>query len=173
MKGASTRPLFVAHAFLGLISIPMKILRTSPAAIRMTVSAGILATALGCATGNAFAACQFQAGSTTGSVAFGLLDPITAPNLISAIQLNVRCTPSGDFAVAQWTWNSANGGASIGRMAGGTPPYAPGIVYSVGIAVAGSGANRTLTLTLQIAGSNYANASAGSYADVLTLMVTP
>jgi hypothetical protein len=151
----------------------MRIFRTSPAAIRTTVGAGILAAALGCATGTVFAACEFRAGSTTGSVAFPLLDPITAPNVTGAIQLDVRCTPAGDFAVAQWTWVSANGGTSTGRLAGGIPPYAPGINYSVGIAVAGGGANRTLTLTLQISGPNYANASAGSYADVLTLMVTP
>ena len=58
-------------------------------------------------------------------------------------------------------------------MAGGTPPYLPGILYSVGISVASQGANGTLTLTLQIAGPDYANASAGSYSDVLTLRVTP
>ena len=151
----------------------MKRLRTSLAAIRTTVGACILAAALGFGTGNAFAACQFRAGSTTGSVAFPVLDPVTAPNVTAAITLNVRCQPAGDFAVAQWTWTSANGGTSTGRLAGGTPAYAPGIAYAVGIAVAGSGPNRTLTLTLQIAGPNYTNASAGSYSDVLTLQVTP
>jgi hypothetical protein len=151
----------------------MNRLRKSPAAIRITLGACISAAALGCATGTAFAACQFRAGSTTGSVAFPLLDPVTAPNVTAATTLEVRCQPAGDFAVAQWTWTSANGGASIGRLAGGTPAYAPGIAYSVGIAVTGSGANRTLTLTLQIAGPNYTNASAGSYSDVLTLSVTP
>jgi hypothetical protein len=133
----------------------------------------ILAAALGCATGRAFAACQFRAGSTTGTVAFPLLDPVTAPNVTAGIQLNVRCQPQSDFAIAQWTWTSANGGTSTGRLAGGTPAYAPGINYSVGIAVTGGTANRTLTLTLQIAGPNYTNASAGSYSDVLTLGVTP
>jgi hypothetical protein len=137
------------------------------------MAAGILAIVLHFAAETASAACEFSAGSTTGSIAFGVLDPVTAPNVTSAIQLNVRCTPASQFAIAQWTWTSANGGASIGRMAGGTPPYSPGIDYSVGISVAGGGANRTLTLTLQIAGPNYANANAGSYSDVLTLMVTP
>ena len=141
--------------------------------MRTTAGACILAAALGCATGEAFAACQFSAGSTTGSVAFPLLDPVTAPNVTAAIQLSVRCAPASDFAVAQWTWTSANGGTSTGRLAGGTPAYAPGIAYSVGIGVAGSGSNRTLTLTLQMAGPNYTNASAGSYSDVLTLRVTP
>lgn len=139
----------------------------------MTLGACILAAALGCATGTAFAACQFRAGSTTGSVTFPLLDPVTAPNVIAGTTLEVRCVPAGDFAIAQWTWTSANGGTSTGRLAGGTPAYAPGIAYSVGISVAGSGLNRTLTLTLQIAGPNYTNASAGSYSDVLTLRVTP
>ena len=151
----------------------MKRLRTSLAAIQTTVGACILTAALGCATGEAFAACQFSAGSTTGSVAFPALDPVTAPNVTAAITLNVRCAPASDFTIAQWTWTSANGGTSTGRLAGGTPAYAPGIAYSVGIAVAGSGANRTLTLTLQMAGPNYTNASAGSYSDVLTLRVTP
>ena len=145
----------------------------SPGALRTTVGAGVLALALSCASGTAFAACEFSAGSTTGTVAFGVLDPITAPNVTSAIQLNVRCTPASQFAIAQWTWTSANGGASTARMAGGTPPYAPGIVYTVGISVVSQGSNGTLTLTLQIAGANYANASAGSYSDILTLMVTP
>lgn len=140
---------------------------------RLAVSAGFLVAALGCAPKIAVAACQFQAGSTTGSIAFGVLDPITAPNVTGAIQLDVRCTPPGDYAIAQWTWVSANGGASIGKMTGGTPPYAPGINYSVSISVAGGGANRTLTLTLQIAGPNYVNVSAGNYSDVLTLSVTP
>lgn len=151
----------------------MKRLRISPVAIRKAVVTSFLAAALGCATGTAFAACQFSAGSTTGSVVFPLLDPVTAPNMTSAIQLNVRCQPPGDFAIAQWTWTSANGGTSTGRLAGGTPPYAPGIAYSVGIAVVNQGPSGTLTLTLQIPGANYTNASAGSYSDVLTLMVTP
>ncbi len=150
----------------------MKILRSSPAAIRTTVGAGILAAVLWCATGTALS-CEFRAGSTTGSATFAPLDPVTAPNVTTALQLEVRCSPPNQFAIAQWTWMSANGGASIGRLAGGTPPYAPGIDYSVSIAVAGGGANRTLTLTLQIAGVNYVNANAGSYTDVLTLMVTP
>ena len=137
------------------------------------IGAGICAAALACASGVVSAACEFRAGSTTGSIVFGVLDPVTAPNVTSAIQLDVRCTPASEFAIAQWTWVSANGGSSIGRMAGGTPPYAPGIDYSVSIAVAGSGSNRTLTLTLQIAGPNYTNVSAGSYSDVLTLSVTP
>jgi len=151
----------------------MKWLWRLPTAMRMMSGACLLAMALGCAAGTAFASCEFRAGSTTGSATFPVLDSVTAPNVSAAIQLDVRCTPSGDWAIAQWTWTSANGGASIGRMAGGTPPYAPGIDYSVSITVAGTGANRTLTLTLQIAGSNYQNASAGSYADVLTLRVTP
>lgn len=151
----------------------MKRLRISPVAIRTTVGVCFLVAALGCVSGTASAACQFNSGSTTGSVVFGLLDPVTAPNVTSAIQLSVRCQPQSQFAIAQWTWTSANGGTSTGRMAGGTPVYAPGIAYSVGIAVAGSGINRTLTLTLQIAGPDYTNASAGSYSDVLTLSVTP
>ena len=64
-------------------------------------------------------------------------------------------------------------GTSAGRLAGGTPPYGPGIDYAVGIAVVNQGSNGTLTLTLQIAGANYVNASAGSYSDVLTLRVMP
>jgi hypothetical protein len=151
----------------------MKWLRKSPVVIRTMLGACILAAALGCATGKAFAACRFSAGSTTGTVLFPTLDPVTAPNVTSALTLNVRCTPATDFTIAQWTWTSANGGTSTGRLAGGTPAYAPGIAYSVGVAVAGSGSNRTLTLTLQIAGPNYVNANAGSYADVLTLRVTP
>lgn len=151
----------------------MKIPGTLEAFIRTAVGAAMLTAALGFSVSNVFAACEFRAGSTTGSVAFPQLDPVTAPNVTAAIQLEVRCSPPGDFAIAQWTWVSANGGASIGRMAGGTPPYGPGIAYSVGIAVAGNGPNRTLTLTLQLAGADYANASAGSYADILTLNVTP
>jgi len=151
----------------------MKFFGTFPAAVRTILGGGILAAALGCAPGIAFASCEFRAGSTTGSIAFGLLDPVTAPNVVSAIQLDVRCTPAGDFNIAQWTWISANGGASTGRMVGGTPPDPSGILYSVGITVVGGGANRTLTVTLQIAGPNYTNVTAGSYSDVLTLSVTP
>jgi hypothetical protein len=167
------RPFFVVHAVFKVISIPMEWFRRFPAAIRTAAGACILAAALGCATGTAFAACEFRAGSTTGSIAFPLLDPVTAPNVTAAIQLDVRCQPQAQFAIAQWTWTSANGGTSTGRLAGGTPAYAPGIAYSVGIAVVSQGPNGTLTLTLQIAGPNYTNASAGSYSDVLTLQVTP
>jgi hypothetical protein len=150
----------------------MKWLRKSPPT-RGTLPAFVCAAVLVCVTGNGFAACQFTAGSTTGSVGFPLLDPVTAQNVTAALQLNVRCTPASDFAIAQWTWTSANGGVSTGRLAGGTPPYGPGIDYAVGIAVVNQGSNGTLTLTLQIAGANYVNASAGSYSDVLTLRVTP
>ena len=151
----------------------MKWLGRMPAITRTATGACIIAATLGCAAGDAFASCQFSAGSTTGSVVFPVLDPVTAPNVTAAIQLSVRCAPASDFAVAQWTWISANGGATIGRLAGGTPPYAPGIDYAVSIAVANQGANGTVTLTLQIAGPNYINASAGSYSDILTLGVTP
>lgn len=151
----------------------MEWLRRLVAAIRTAVVTPILAAVMTGAAGTASATCQFQAGSTTGSVAFGLLDPVTAPNVTAAIQLNVRCTPASDFAVAQWTWTSANGGTSTGRLAGGTPVYVPGIAYSVTIAVVNQGSNGTLTLTLQIAGPNYVNASPGSYSDILTLRVTP
>ena len=150
----------------------MKCLRKSPR-IRGTLPAFVFATLLGCVAGDGLASCQFTAGSTSGSIAFPLLDPVTAQNVTAAVQLNVRCTPASDFAVAQWTWTSANGGVSTGRLAGGTPPYALGIDYAVGIAVVNQGSNGTLTLTLQIAGANYVNASAGSYSDVLTLRVTP
>ena len=140
-----------------------------------TVVSGYLVTGVAAvfAANAAWASCQFSSGSTTGAVTFPVLDPVTAPNVTAGLQLNVRCTPASDFAVAQWTWTSANGGATIGRLAGGSPPYAPGISYSVGISVVNQGANGTLTLTLQIAGPNYINASAGSYSDVLTLRVTP
>ena len=60
-----------------------------------------------------------------------------------------------------------------GRRRAASDRYASPIAYSAGIAVVGQGANRTLTLTLQVSGPSYANASAGSYSDVLTLMVTP
>lgn len=125
------------------------------------------------AASSAWASCQFSSGSTTGAVSFPVLDPVTAPNVTAGLQLNVRCTPASDFAVAQWTWSSANGGATLGRLAGGSPPYPPGIGYSVSVSVASQGSNGTLTLTLQIAGPSYINASAGSYSDVLTLQVTP
>ena len=151
----------------------MERFRNFPLAFRTASRVFTVAAVCGFAVGNAFASCEFSSGSTTGSVAFPVLDPVTAPNVNSAIQLNVRCRPSGDFAIAQWTWTSANGGASIGTLVGGTPAYPPGIPYSVGITVVSQGANGTLTLTLQIAGPDYANASPGSYSDVLTLTVTP
>ena len=150
----------------------MQMLQIFPEATRGLLGVSILAAALTCTSG-VVSACEFRAGSTTGSIAFGVLDPVTGPTVTNAIQLEVRCSPPGDYAIAQWTWVSANGGASVGKMAGGTPPYAPGINYSVSISVAGNGPNRTLTLTLQIAGPNYVNASAGNYSDVLTLSVTP
>lgn len=148
--------------------------RGLPATVRSTGRNCLVVAALVvCLPDTASASCQFSSGSTTGAVVFPLLDPVTAPNVTAAIQLNVRCTPASDFAVAQWTWSSANGGATIGRLAGGVPPYAPGITYAVGISVVNQGSNGTLTLTLQIAGPNYLNASAGSYSDVLTLRATP
>lgn len=141
--------------------------------LRPVTGVSVLALALTGACNTVYAACVFNAGSTTGSVAFPTLDPVTAPTVTAALQLNVRCTPASQFSVAQWTWISANGGPSIARMAGGSPPYAPGILYSVNISVASQGANGTLTLDLQIAGANYTNANAGNYSDVLTLQVTP
>ena len=151
----------------------MKCVRKFLAPIRTTAGACALVGVVGSVLPNPLSACEFSAGSTTGSIVFPTLDPVTAPNVTAAIQLSVRCSPANQFAIAQWTWTSANGGASIARMVGGTPLYAPGIVYSVGISVVNQGANGTLTLTLQIAGPNYANASAGSYSDNLTLRVTP
>lgn len=141
--------------------------------MRATIVPWVLAAALGGAADSVSAACQFSAGSTTGSAIFPPLDPVASNNVTATVQLNVRCTPQSDFGISRWTWTSANGGASIGRLAGGAPFYPPGIPYSVGIAVSNRGAAGTLTLTLQIAGSDFVNATPGSYADVLTLMVTP
>lgn len=150
----------------------MKLFGKSLVAIRTAMGAAMLGALFACAPA-AVSACEFRAGSTTGTAAFPGLDPVTAPNVTTTVQLDVRCSPAGDWAVAQFTWTSANGGASIGRLVGGNPPYAPGIDYSVTMSVNGGGANRTLIISLQIAGSAYTNASAGNYSDILTVMVTP
>jgi hypothetical protein len=125
---------------------------------------------------SAYANCRFQSGSTTGAMGFGTLVPGSGATATAQTLLNIRCSPSGDFAQLTVSLTSANGGAGtyqLGRIGGGAL-----ISYGLGYSAVPNSStpaqiDARLTITGTIAPAAYNNALAGSYLDTLTILVGP
>lgn len=117
-------------------------------------------------------ACGFVLPNST--LAFGVLDPTSAANATATTTVDYWCT-TGTVAATVHN-NGANwDGSNIRMKETSSANYIP---YSLAVAGgAGTGAGKssplTMTVTGTIANANYVNAAVGSYADTVTLTVTP
>lgn len=129
-----------------------------------TATVGVSANVLG--------TCKFI--NKTGSMAFGDLDPSSgADKTASVTQPTFWCTKGTNYTISD----------DLGLYEVGTQrkvkhaSLADVIPYSMTYTTTGTGNGRTGTLTTDIAGTiafaDYQNASAGSYADTVTLSINP
>jgi len=124
----------------------------------LTVSASVTGT------------CKFN--SATSALAFGALDPSSTGNATAAGATTYWCTKGTVASTA--ADNGANYSAPNRRMTNGTE-YIPYSMTLTGGTQTGAGKGTPLTLSLAgtITNADFINASAGAYADTVTLTVTP
>ena len=144
----------------------------------LTVSAGVFnGTMQVGATVLSTSKCKFNApGSTT--LAFGVIDPSGAGNVIATGSLSVICRGSAANATFAITDDSGlyNTGVGAYRMqhAVTTTAYLGYTVnYSPQSATIPKNTNQTITVTGTITAAQYANAIAGNFADTATITVSP
>lgn len=144
--------------------------RAGRAAIRWSHAASRIAAlaASGCFGVVAHAqTCVFN--GSAGGIAFSAFDPSLAVTQSAFTDFKVRCTPSG--LTPTWQFTGANGNAPF-RMRNAT--QGAFIPYSVSVTRTGtSGSNQNWRVTASVLGSDYVNAPAGIYSDVLSATVLP
>jgi len=116
--------------------------------------------------------CKFTAG---GTIPFGNLDPSIGTNQTPAVsQPTFWCTKGASYTITDDDGLYASG-TNLNRMKHGT--LAEYIPYSFTYLATGTGAGPGSVLTMNIAstvlGSDYLNASAGTYSDTVTLTINP
>ncbi len=122
---------------------------------------------------NVTGTCKFNSG---GSVSF-TLDPSSSSNATgTATQPAFWCTKGASYTISDdFGINEASAGAAPRRMKHATlTEYIP---YSFSYTASGTGNGKTSPISLDISASvvnaDFVNASAGSYADTVTLSITP
>lgn len=115
--------------------------------------------------------CKFTAG---GSIPFGNLDPSVGTDQSPTVtQPTFWCTKGASYTITDD--NGGNESGTIYRMKHAT--LAEYIPYSFTYTATGTGGGPTNVKTMDIAskvlGVDYANASAGSYSDTVTLTINP
>jgi len=116
--------------------------------------------------------CKFATG---GSIPFGNLDPSVGTDQTPAVtQPTFWCTKGASYTISDDD-GLYESGANLNRMKHGT--LAEYIPYSFTYTASGTGAGPGSVLTMDIAssvkGTDYQNASAGSYTDTVTLTINP
>lgn len=142
------------------------ILGNAPALAADSATVSVSATVVG--------TCKFNSG---GSVAFAL-DPSSASNATGTVtQPAFWCTKGASYTITDDKGvNEAVAGTAPRRMVHATLPT-EFIPYSFSYTATGAGTGKTLPITLDIASTvvnaDFVNAAAGSYADTVTLSITP
>lgn len=140
----------------------MKKILVLAAAMAMVSSA---AFAAGTATLNVTASVQGTCTITGGTLAFGVLDPVTAPNVgpIAAAGVTVTCNNGTVFTV---TDNSA-----ANALTNGTSSIPFTLTHAGG--GTGTGVANPYAISGSILGTGYATVTAGVYASTVTMSVLP
>jgi len=136
------------------------------ASTTVSVSATILSKSL----------CKFNAKSA--NLAFGDLDPLTAPDVTTSTTIDFVCNGSADTAT--YLMEDDDGlhetGVDASRMQHVTLP-AQYIPYTFSLTpttdTVPKGATQTLTVSGTILGNDYRTAFVGDYTDVITITLTP
>lgn len=142
--------------------------------VAVAVSGSVMAdTATVAVSASVTGTCKFTAG---GSVAFGALDPGSTANVTgSVVNPTFWCTKGTTYGITDD--NGANETGTTFRMlnttvAGEYIPYAFSYTPTGGTGT-GPQTPITMAITSSILNANYVNAAAGSYADTVTLTITP
>jgi len=110
--------------------------------------------------------CTFN--TPPGALLFAPLNPAVATTQTAQADGAVRCTASGS---PTWQFSGANGSAPL-RMKHSTQnafiPYTMTAVF-----ISTGGGNQRWRLIATVLGQDYQNALVGSYADVVTVTITP
>jgi spore coat protein U-like protein len=154
-KETKMRKLLISLIVLGLMVI-------AGSAFADTTTVSVSATVTG--------TCKFTA---AGTVSF-TLDPSVGTNQNGTVtQPTFWCTKGASYSISDD--NGANKSGTTYRMKHAT--LAEYIPYSFTYTKTGTGAGPSSPITMNIAstvlGTDYTNASAGSYADIVTLTITP
>lgn len=126
-------------------------------------------------TGN----CRFNtAGPTALTIATGagVIDPAAAGPATGSASVTFRCTTGTSSAItADDGLNASGPGARrVSNGAGAFMGYTLSLTNAVQVGSGhGAGQDKTLTVDASIAAANYVNATAGAYADTVTLTITP
>lgn len=143
------------------------------AAVAVSGSAMAADTATVSVSASVTGTCKFTSG---GSVAFGALDPGSTANVTgTVVNPTFWCTKGSNYSIADD--NGANETGTTFRMLNTTVaneyiPYAFSYTPTSGTG-SGPQTSITLTITSSILNADYVNAAAGSYADTVTLTITP
>lgn len=128
---------------------------------------GLVVAALACACFPAYAqTCTFS--STGTALTFPTLDPSAAATATATMDVVVRCIPAS--ITPTWAFSGANGSAPLRMRHATQNAFIP---YTIDATRLGGGANEQWRITGTVLGANYANATVGSYSDILTATVTP
>lgn len=151
----------------GFLALPGVAFSAGSASATMAVSATVLSTSN----------CKFNAPSSA-SLAFGTIDPSGLANVTATASLVVRCggsAPNATFAITDDSGLYKTGpGAYRMRHAVTTTAF---LGYSVGYspqtATIPKNTDQTIMITGTITAAQYGNAIAGSFADTVTLTISP
>ena len=151
-----------------------KLLILTAVLIAVAVSGTMIAadTATVAVTANVVGTCKFSSG---GTLAFGGLDPSVASNVNAnaSPQPVFWCTKGSSYTISDN--KGLNGGGTTFQMKHAS--LADLIPYTFTYTTTGAGTGPGTPITMNIAGTvlgtDYANKSAGNYADTVTLSITP
>ena len=118
------------------------------------------------------AVCKFNSGQTP-ALAFGEIDPSLSGDKTATANVLYRCTNGTSASVTDVTGprNMSGSGTAAGEMMAYTLAFDSG-ASGTGSGF-GSGKDITLAVSGKITATQYENAMVGSYADTVTLTVTP
>ena len=145
-----------------VVFIALAVLAAGGAAWAATTQVAVSANVVG--------TCQFN---NAGSVAFGQLDQVNAPLVTgTVIQPAFWCTKNASYTITDDSGvNELVAGAR--RMSNGTDTIQYTFTYTAGGSGAGKTTPTSMSIIATIPAGTYSDVSAGSYADTVTLTITP
>jgi len=152
----------------------------------MKTSRIIIATLIAAATSAAFAADQADVRVTasvlnnckiisTKDINFGALDPAAATDRSANGAVSFLCTKNVEYALSADQGTNFDGASKRRQMKGGDKDFLPYALENDSFAGKGAGFSTPLsvTLTANVAGTDYKDLPAADYADVLRVTLKP
>jgi spore coat protein U-like protein len=134
---------------------------------RSLVAGSVLAVLVAAGGSASAQTCRFI--SNPGGVGFGVLDP-SLPSTRTATT-TARMTCQSLNVTPTWQFAGANGSAHLRMRHASRPEFVP---YTAAASYLGNtGITQSWRVTATVLGASYENASAGTYADQLTITILP